>query len=218
VILVRNQNLATLADFTTIATFQNTMDSFSGSSSAATVDNDENDKPGSSSPTGKSPFDKKADRNIMLKKFKANVTPSLGPYKYVQKPFFFYGSLTDPLRLQEVLQLPAPPVLKPATVRSCKIMLWGQYPALVDGPTGSYVNGMAYVVETEQQQKMLKYYETDVYRVRGIRITVEGKDVPGRTFMWASDPTELVEGTWSLEEWKSGVEEEMASHFRPLEY
>jgi hypothetical protein len=54
------------------------------------------------------------------------------------------------------------------------------------------------------------------YILLGIRITVEGKDVPGRTFMWASDPTELVEGTWSLEAWKSGVEDEMASHFRPL--
>jgi hypothetical protein len=27
-------------------------------------------------------------------------------------------------------------------------MLWGQYPALVDGPNDSYVDGMAYVVET----------------------------------------------------------------------
>ena len=54
-------------------------------------------------------------------------------------------------------------------------MLWGQYPALVDGPNNSYVDGMAYVVETEQQQKMLEHYETDVYSVEGIRITIEGK-------------------------------------------
>jgi gamma-glutamylcyclotransferase (GGCT)/AIG2-like uncharacterized protein YtfP len=96
-------------------------------------------------------------------------------------------------------------------------MLWGQYPALVDGPTNSYVDGMAYVVETEQHQKMLEHYETDVYSVEGIRITVEGKEACGRTFVWADDPTELMEGTWSLEEWKNGVEEEMASHFPPLE-
>lgn len=46
---------------------------------------------------------------------------------------------------------------------------------------------------------------------------VEGKLVLGRTFMWAGDPTELMEGMWSLEEWKKGVGEEMASHFRPVE-
>ncbi len=96
-------------------------------------------------------------------------------------------------------------------------MLWGQYPALVDGPNNSYVDGMAYVVETEQQRKMLEHYETDVYSVEGIRITVEGKAVSGRTFMWADDLTELMEGTWSLEKWEDVVEEEMASHFRPLE-
>jgi gamma-glutamylcyclotransferase (GGCT)/AIG2-like uncharacterized protein YtfP len=153
----------------------------------------------------------------MLEKFQANVIPSLGQYTYIPKPFFFYGSLMDPLRLQEVLQLPAPPVLKPARVTSYKIMLWGQYPALVDGPTNSYVDGIAYFVETEQQQKMLEHYETDVYSAEGIRITVEGKEVPGRTFMWASNPTELMEGTWSLEKWKREVEEEMASHFCPLD-
>lgn len=87
----------------------------------------------------------------------------------------------------------------------------------MDGLNNSYVDGMAYVVETEKQQKMLEHYETDVYSVEGIRITIEGKEVSGRTFMWADDPTELMEGTWSLEEWKNGVQEEMASHFRPLE-
>lgn len=87
----------------------------------------------------------------------------------------------------------------------------------MDGLNNSYVDGMAYVVETEKQQKMLEHYETDVYSGEGIRITIEGKEVFGRTFMCADDPTELIEGTWSLEEWKNGVEEEMASHFRPLE-
>lgn len=93
----------------------------------------------------------------------------------------------------------------------------GQHPALVHGPINSHVDGMAFVVETEEQEKMLKYYETDAYRIEGVRISVDGKLMSGRTFVWASDPTELVEGTWSLEEWKKDVEEEMASHFRPLE-
>ncbi|EPE31308.1 BtrG-like protein [Glarea lozoyensis ATCC 20868] len=193
------------------------MDSFSGSSSAAKIVDDDNKKQIYSPPTGKPPSDHKANRNIMLEKFQANAKPSLGQYTYIPKPFFFYGSLTDPQRLQEVLQLPTPPALKPARVKSYKIMLWGQYPALVDGPTNSYVDGMACVVETEKQQEMLEHYETTVYSVEGIRITIEGEEVAGRTFMWAGDPTELMGGTWSLEEWENGVEEEMASHFRALE-
>jgi hypothetical protein len=116
----------------------------------------------------------------MLEKFQANVKPSLGQYAYIPKPFFFYGSLTDPLRLQEILRLPVLPVLKPARVQCYKIMLWGQYPALEEGPNDSYVDGKAYVAETEQQQKMLEHYETDVYNVDGIRITVEGKEMSGR--------------------------------------
>lgn len=151
------------------------MDSFSGSSSAEKVVNDENKKPEYSSHIGKPPSNQKSNRNIMLKKFQNYVEPSLGQYTYIPKPFFFYGSLTDPLRLQEVLQLPAPPVLKPARVRTYKIMLWEQYPALVHGPNNSYVDGMTYVVETEQQEKMLEHYETDVYSLKGIRITIEGK-------------------------------------------
>ncbi len=193
------------------------MDASSGSSSAAKIGTDENKDPENSPPTSKSSSGHKATRNIMLKKFQANVKPSLPPYTYVPKPFFFYGSLMDPLQLQQILQLPAPPVLKPARVQSYRIMLWGQYPALVDGPATSYVDGVAYVVETEEQQNMLKRYETDVYRVAGIRITIDEERVFGRTFMWADDTTELTEGTWSLDEWKNGVEEEMASHFRPVE-
>jgi hypothetical protein len=56
------------------------MDSFSGSSSAAKIANDENKKPEYSPPTDKPPSDQKANRNIMLEKFQAIVIPSLGQY------------------------------------------------------------------------------------------------------------------------------------------
>ncbi|KFY32986.1 hypothetical protein V495_08540 [Pseudogymnoascus sp. VKM F-4514 (FW-929)] len=193
------------------------MEGTTGSLSASKVDNDEKKGLGYVSPTGKPPPKPKVRRNIMLEKFRADVEPSLPPYTYTPIPFFFYGTLTDPLRLQEVLQLSAPPVLKPARVRCYKIMLWGQYPALVHGPMNNYVDGMAFVVETEEQQRKLEYYETDAYHMEGIQISVDGKVVIGSTFMWAHDPADLEEGTWSLEEWKKDIEEEMASHFRPLE-
>jgi hypothetical protein len=65
---------------------------------------------------------------------------------------------------------------------------------------------------------MLKHYETEVYNLTGMRIEMDGEKVSGRTFKWADDDlNELTEGTWSLEEWERGVEEEMASHFRPVE-
>lgn len=85
------------------------------------------------------------------------------------------------------------------------------------GPPDSFVDGMSYVVETKAQQKMLEHYETNVYGVEGIRIMIEGKRVSGKTFGWRADPAELTEGTWSLEDWKREVEEEMASHFRTFE-
>jgi hypothetical protein len=91
------------------------MDNFNrGSSSTQKVINEENGKP-----------ELKAKRNIMLEAFQSGLKPQLGQYAYIPKPFFFYGSLTDPSKLREVLQLPNPPLLKPARVKSYKIMLWG---------------------------------------------------------------------------------------------
>jgi hypothetical protein len=60
------------------------MDRFRGSSSISNVIND-NQEPEHSSPIRKPLSDEKAENNN------------------IPKPFFFYGSLTDPLILQEVL-------------------------------------------------------------------------------------------------------------------
>lgn len=81
----------------------------------------------------------------------------------------------------------------------------------------TYVHGMAYAVETEEHQKMLEHYKTNVYAVEGIRVMIEGERISGRNFAWTADPMELSEEMWPLEEWKREVEEEMASHFRPVE-
>ena len=143
------------------------MDSLGGSSAAAKAVDDEGKTPEYAS-NASEPSKKKGRRNIMLEKLKVDVEPSLPPYTYTPMLFFFYGSLTDPLRLQEVLRLPAPPVLKPASVQCYKIMLWGQCPALVHGPTSNHVDGMAFVVENEEQHRMLEYYETDAFHIEEI--------------------------------------------------
>lgn len=93
---------------------------------------DQNGRPESASNSVKPSSKQKERRNVMLKKFRAGVEPSLPPYSYMLKLLFFCCSLTDPLRIQEVLRLLAPPVLKHASVQGYKIMLWGQYHALVD--------------------------------------------------------------------------------------
>jgi len=183
---------------------------------------DRDPKPASSSSiTDKLAAHKEADGNIMAKKFQHYIEPAIQPpptpLKYTSRPFFFYGSLTDPLLLQQILHLPPPPTLKPATLLHYKIMLWGQYPALVPGPYNNCISGMTYFIETEEQQKKLEDYETSVYRVRNTRVRIEGEDVLGRTFVWGRGVEELEEGEWDLESWKRGVEEEMKSHFLPVE-
>ncbi|MCJ1264034.1 hypothetical protein MMC22_003905 [Lobaria immixta] len=44
---------------------------------------------------------------------------------------FFYGTLMDPTTLQWVLELPSPPVLRPATVTGFAVKMWGVYPVLI---------------------------------------------------------------------------------------
>jgi hypothetical protein len=54
---------------------------------------------------------------------------------------------------------------------------------------------------------MLEHYETDLYSVEGIRITIEEKERHGRTFMWADNPTELMGGDMVVERWRNGAKE-----------
>jgi hypothetical protein len=54
----------------------------------------------------------------------------------------------DPALLSEILGLPEKPRLRPAMLLSYSPKLWGQYPALVDGPPGAVVEGRVYDVST----------------------------------------------------------------------
>ncbi|KAE9377159.1 hypothetical protein N431DRAFT_480264 [Stipitochalara longipes BDJ] len=130
------------------------MDRSKGSSSAPGIANIRKEKRENSLSPSKPPSQPKGKRNIMLErfqKFQTDDNPSLAQYTYEPKPLFFYGTLADPLQLQEVFQLPAPPVFIPARASSYKVMLWGQYPALVNGTPDNFVDGMAFAVEAQQQ-------------------------------------------------------------------
>jgi gamma-glutamylcyclotransferase (GGCT)/AIG2-like uncharacterized protein YtfP len=119
---------------------------------------------------------------------------------------FLYGTLMDPEQLRKVLQLEHTPSLQPATTVNWKIMLWGQYPALVFKP-GNITHGMAYEVQKESQMEshldLLKTYETEAYKVQGCVIKFgNGRETMGKTFVYNGDENLLKEGSFDLKDWQ----------------
>lgn len=148
----------------------------------------------------------------MAKKFRAYsnnpnrnlAAPQPEPWKPVH--YFFYGSLMDENQLTKVLRLDSPPVLQPASIVGYSIKMWGPYPTLLDGPPDNVVNGMVYEVQKEAHEKRLAYYETDAYQCAAcfIQPGEGGKQIFGKTFVWARDPDDkdLSEGSFDFEMWK----------------
>ncbi|RHZ69156.1 hypothetical protein CDV55_103947 [Aspergillus turcosus] len=119
-------------------------------------------------------------------------------------PYFFYGTLTDPLMITEILNLAEEPQLRPAYIMGYECKMWGQYPALLDSP-GSIVEGAAYHVRTTQDAERLAAYETGSYRAEPclIRYT-DGKEPSedlGYTFNFVGNLSELSEGEFDLKIW-----------------
>lgn len=123
--------------------------------------------------------------------------------------YFLYGSLMDPIMLMDILGLDAEPVLGPADVEGYCSKLWGQYPALVDGPKGQLVNGMAYYVRTAEDAEKLAIYESKNYRPTACRIRYTDGHQPmeglGCTFKFIGRENELTEGSFDLPYWLQGV-------------
>jgi hypothetical protein len=121
--------------------------------------------------------------------------------------YFFYGTLMDPRILTEVLGLASKmkPDLRPGYIIGYSCKLWGQYPALVDGPPGNIVEGMVYNVQTVEDGEKLAAYETRNYGVKPCFITyTDGKEPAtafGNTFTFAGHPRELNEGEFDLKLW-----------------
>ena len=126
------------------------------------------------------------------------------PWKPVY--YFFYGSLMDERKLTQILRLDSPPVLRPASIVGYSIKMWGPYPALIDGPPGNVVNGMAYEVQKEGHENRLAYYETDAYKCAScfIKPGTGGDQIFGKTFVWADDSNDgdLSPGSFDFETWK----------------
>jgi hypothetical protein len=67
----------------------------------------------------------------------------------------------------------------------------GLYRALVDGLAGDVVQGRVFVVQSEEQEELLRFYATEAYEVVECEITMEGRVVRGRTFRWAGGVEKL---------------------------
>jgi gamma-glutamylcyclotransferase (GGCT)/AIG2-like uncharacterized protein YtfP len=106
--------------------------------------------------------------------------PIVDYYAFRKELYFFYGSLMDPSTLAHLLELRDQPQLQPSKIISYSCMLWGQYPALLDGPAGAVVYGMVYEVQTQSEKEHL--------------------GVLGRTFLWDADRALLKEGTFDLKD------------------
>ncbi|OQD63054.1 hypothetical protein PENPOL_c010G09259 [Penicillium polonicum] len=130
----------------------------------------------------------------------ANPSPS----SFTIEPFemiycFFYGTLMDPPTLARILQLPEPPIMRPAKLIGYHIKLWGPYPALLVGPPLHPVDGLAYELQSEEQLDRLRAENGG-----------EAECVAGRVFVWNGEPEELREGSFSVEKWlqaKRAIEE-----------
>lgn len=128
--------------------------------------------------------------------------------------YFFYGTLSDPALLAEILDLNGEPVFRPACVRGFECKLWGQYPALLSGSgpgsasgssSGSVVEGAAYHVQTVQHAERLAEYETRSYRAEPCVIKYADVEEPreerGFVFVFVGDRREISEGKFDLRVW-----------------
>jgi Gamma-glutamyl cyclotransferase, AIG2-like len=58
----------------------------------------------------------------------------------------------DPTTLAKVLHLEERPILRPAKIIGYRCLLWGPYPALIDGKSGMSVTGVAYDVQAKKMK------------------------------------------------------------------
>ncbi|GKZ38093.1 hypothetical protein AbraIFM66950_010040 [Aspergillus brasiliensis] len=106
--------------------------------------------------------------------------------------YFFYGNLAVTKILAERLGLDERPVYRKAVVNGGILKTWGggKYRALVDGKASERVAGWAYEVCSEEDEEMLRYYETDYYEVVRCDICMVddvGEVVKGLVFRFVGD-------------------------------
>jgi len=131
--------------------------------------------------------------------------PLMDPLAPRTGPYFFYGTLMDSSMLMEILGLKEKPTLRPAKIVGYSCKLWGQYPALVNGPQGGVVEGAMYEVQSDEHAARLAEYETKAYGTAPCDIRFmddeEPSEVCGTTFRYAGPKQDLEEGDFDLKTW-----------------
>lgn len=98
--------------------------------------------------------------------------------------YIFYGRLAEAELLKGLLELDEEPEYRSASVQGGNMCrLGGKYNALVNGE--GIVQGHAFLVEDEEQEEKLRFFETDMYEVVRCEIRFEdgtGGRVPGLCF------------------------------------
>lgn len=145
------------------------------------------------------------------------------PYEFCKVFYFFYGTLQSPKILSHILEKPVHrSSLRPASVIGYSCLLWGTYKALVDGPMGGVVEGVAYEVQCEEDEARLATYETNAYETAPCYIDLKGvgdgptppEMIRGKTFRYAGDPDALREKRFDRKLWIKNMQPE----FRAWEY
>ncbi|KAK6496910.1 hypothetical protein TWF481_001891 [Arthrobotrys musiformis] len=161
-------------------------------------------------------------RNFYLVKTGIVNPPKPEPNVFKPTLFFFYGTLTIPAILKQILQLTEEPVLLKAQTSMYKVKMWGPYPALVDlspddNDEREPVKGVAYTVETEEHFKRLVAYEGGNYTPAMALIKIlepgyEMEDVAcGKTFIWQGYSEELQDGAFDPTGFKDYFQNEETS-------
>lgn len=107
--------------------------------------------------------------------------------------------------LADVLELDHEPTLRPAKLVGYSCRLWGQYPAMQQGPQDVAVPGAVYPVQSTNDGKRLAEYETNSYSIEACLMQyTDGKEPAedmGHVFMFAGNPRDLEEGDFDLATW-----------------
>jgi hypothetical protein len=113
----------------------------------------------------------------------------------------------DASTLAKILQVAEAPWLRPARMIGYQMRLWGPYPALIDGPTGHAVEGVACEILTQKHVDRLIAYETEKYfiypcEIELLDVGIGRKEiVEGNYFKWNGKLDELQEGEFSLKKY-----------------
>ncbi|EPE03012.1 poly polymerase [Ophiostoma piceae UAMH 11346] len=131
--------------------------------------------------------------------------PQVNPFELPTGPYFVYGTLMDPNMVADILKLEDEPILRPAKIVGYTCKLWGQYPAMQDGPQDAPVTGAVYHVESASDAKRLADYETSNYKMPPCLIPYTDGIHPaselGHVFTFNGNPKDLDEGRFDLALW-----------------